>query len=146
MEIFDERFARRMARRYRKRGLDPTARLLFESLRGKGHSVLEFGGGVAEIEIELLRAGAEQATNVELSHAYETEAKRLLVEAGLEQRVEWRYGDIVANPELAGPADLVVMHRVVCCYPNMPGLVGAAADKTRRSLALSFPRDTWWMR
>ncbi len=135
-----------MARRYRRRGLDPTARLLFAAVRGKGRTVLELGGGVGEIEIELLRAGAERATNVELSSAYEPEGRRLLREAGLEQRVEWRYGDIVANPDLAEPADVVVMHRVVCCYPDMPALVGAAAQKTRNALALSFPRDTWWMR
>ncbi len=135
-----------MARRYRRRGLDPTARLLFDALRGKGATVLEIGGGVGEIEIELLRAGADRATNVELSSAYEAEGKQLLSEAGLEQRVEWRYGDLVAEPELADAADVVVMHRVVCCYPEMPALVGAAAEKTRRALALSFPRDTWWMR
>jgi SAM-dependent methyltransferase len=135
-----------MARRYRKRGLDPTARVLFEAVRGKGETVLELGGGVGEIEIELLRAGAERGTNVELSGAYEAEGKRLLAELGLEDRVEWRYGDIVEQPELAGHADIVVMHRVVCCYPNMPALVNAAASKAQRTLALSFPRDTWWMR
>src|SRR5437867_1073157 len=26
------------------------------------------------------------------------------------------------------------------------GLVGAASDRARRLLALSFPRDTWWIR
>ena len=135
-----------MARRYRKRGLDPTARRLFESLRTKGETVLELGGGVGEIGIELLHAGADHATNVELSPAYEPEGKRLLHEAGLEGRMEWRYGDVVEEPELADPADVVVLHRVVCCYPDMPALVGAAAEKARHALALSFPRDTWWLR
>ena len=135
-----------MAQRYRRRGLDPTARLLFESVRGKGSTVLEIGGGVGEIEIELLRAGAERATNVELTPVYDNEADKLLREAGLEGRAERRYGDIVNEPTLAEPADVVVMHRVVCCYPDMPALMDAAADRARRALALSFPRDTWWMR
>jgi magnesium-protoporphyrin O-methyltransferase len=135
-----------MARRYRRRGLDSTAKLLFDAVRGKGRTVLEVGGGVGEIEIELLRAGAERATNVELSPAYEQESEQLLREAGLEGRMTRRYGDIARDPELADDADVVVMHRVVCCYPDMPALVGAAAEKTRRTLALSFPRDTWWMR
>jgi magnesium-protoporphyrin O-methyltransferase len=60
--------------------------------------------------------------------------------------VEWRYGDVATERELAPPADVVVLNRVVCCYPDMPALVGAAAEKTRRALALSFPRDTWFMR
>ena len=39
-----------------------------------------------------------------------------------------------------------MLNRVVCCYADMPALVGAAAEKARRSLALSFPRDTLLMR
>ena len=135
-----------MAKRYRRRGLDPTARRLFEATRGKGATVLEIGGGVGELEIELLRAGATHATNVELTPVYDNEAEQLLQEAGLEGRAERRYGDIVRKPDLAESADVVVMHRVVCCYPDMPALVGAAAEKARSALALSFPRDTWWMR
>jgi hypothetical protein len=38
------------------------------------------------------------------------------------------------------------MHRVVCCYPDPEALVGHAASHARRLLALSFPRDTWWIR
>ena len=47
---------------------------------------------------------------------------------------------------MTGPADVVVMHRVVCCYPDPEALVGAAAGHARRVLALTFPRSTWWMR
>ncbi|MGH3093057.1 MAG: SAM-dependent methyltransferase, partial [Gaiellaceae bacterium] len=38
-------------------------------------------------------------------------------------------------------ADAVVMHRVVCCYPDVDALVGAAGERARRHLVLSFPRD-----
>jgi hypothetical protein len=37
------------------------------------------------------------------------------------------------------PADLVVLHRVVCCYPDYERLLGAAADHTRRALVFSYP-------
>jgi 16S rRNA G966 N2-methylase RsmD len=66
-----------MARRYRKRGLDRSARRMVEFLaqRGlEGASVLEVGGGVGEIEIELLKRGAARAVNLELSSAYDAEA------------------------------------------------------------------------
>ena len=108
--------------------------------------MLEIGGGVGEIEIELLRSGAERATNVELSAAYEEQGRTLVEEAGLEDRIEWRYGDIAADRELAPPADVVVLNRVVCCYPDVQALVGAAAEKTHRALALSFPRNIWLIR
>jgi hypothetical protein len=38
------------------------------------------------------------------------------------------------------------MNRVICCYPDMPKLAAAAAERTRRSLVLSFPNSHWWTR
>jgi magnesium-protoporphyrin O-methyltransferase len=32
------------------------------------------------------------------------------------------------------------MHRVVCCYPDYDALVGAASERARRYLVMSFPR------
>ena len=42
-------------------------------------------------------------------------------------------------PSVGGPADLVVLHRVVCCYPDYERLLGAAADHARRALVFSYP-------
>lgn len=111
-----------------------------------GRTVLETGGGIGEIQLELLRAGAERTVNLELSPNYERIARELLREAGFEDRVERRLVDIAEQPAEVAPADAVVMHRVVCCYPDMPKLVGAAADQARRFLVLSYPREAWWMR
>jgi len=112
----------------------------------RGETVLEIGGGIGEIELELLRAGAERATNVELSGAYEPQGNALLGEQGLGGRIDWRYGDVAVDRDLAAAADVVVLNRVVCCYPDMPALVDAVAEKTQRALALSFPRDTMLVR
>ncbi|HUK93732.1 MAG TPA: methyltransferase domain-containing protein [Gaiellaceae bacterium] len=147
--IFGERVARRDARRYRHKGLDATAQRLVDEVAGldiQNAEVLEIGGGVGAIELELLKRGAERATNVELSHGYDAEGEKLLAEAGLGGRVVRRYGDFVEDEALVDPADVVVMHRVVCCYPDPDALVGAAAGHARRVLAFSFPRRTWWLR
>ena len=147
--MFGERQARRDARRYRRKGLDATARAMVEELTARGvdgASVLAVGGGVGAIEIELLRAGARGASVVELSEAYDAEAQALLAESGVAGRVERRHGDFVEAERTIDPADVVVMHRVVCCYPDVDALVEPAAAKARRALALTFPRDTWWMR
>jgi hypothetical protein len=64
--FFTPRFARRVAARYRKKGLDETARRMVEflELRGiEGATVLEIGGG-GEIQIELLKRGATRAVNL----------------------------------------------------------------------------------
>jgi magnesium-protoporphyrin O-methyltransferase len=101
--------------------------------------VLEIGGGVGEIQIELLRAGAARAANLELSPAYEDEAAELLRESGLQGRVERRIQDIAVEPSAVAPADFVVLNRVVCCYPDYERLLGAAAEHARRALVFSYP-------
>lgn len=148
-EFFTERVARRDARRYRKKGLDARARRVVDFLGSRGveeRRVLEVGGGTGAIQLELLKAGAARTVNVELSPAYEAEAGTLLAEAGLVGRVERILGDFVERAPDLEPADAVVMHKVVCCYPDYRGLVGAAADRARRHLVLTFPRDSWWVR
>ena len=147
--FFGARVARRDAKRYRRRGLDGTAQRLVDELDARGvdgASVLEPGGGVGAIDLELLKRGAGRATVVELSHGYDEEAGALAREGGAEERLERRHGDFVEEASLVGDADVVVMHRVVCCYPDPERLVGAAGQRARRLLALSFPRDTWWLR
>jgi magnesium-protoporphyrin O-methyltransferase len=141
--------ARRDARRYRKRGLDDTAQRLVDELAARGVAkavVLEVGGGVGAVDLELLKRGAERATVAEISHGYDEEARALAREAGFGERIERRHGDFVEHEAELAPADLVVMHRVVCCYPDPERLVGAAAGHARRLLALSFPHDAWWLR
>jgi magnesium-protoporphyrin O-methyltransferase len=140
--FFGARFARRTASRYRKRGLDKTGRRMVAFLEQRGiagASVLEIGGGVGEIQIELLRRGAAHAVNLELSPAYDDEAAVLLDEAGLAGRTTRRLHDIAADPGAVEPADVVVLNRVVCCYPDYERLLTAAADHARQALVFSYP-------
>ena len=140
--FFGPRFARHVAKRYRKRGLDKTASrmLAFLDERGiAGASVLEVGGGIGEIQIELLKRGAAHAVNLELSAGYDDEASKLLRENGLEDKVERRLHDIAADPGAVEPADVVVLHRVVCCYPDYERLLHAAAVHAGRLLVFSYP-------
>ena len=140
--LFNQRFARRLANRYSKRGLDTTARTMVEFLRElgiEGASILEIGGGVGEIQVELLQAGAARAQNLELSPAYEHEAHKLAGKAGIQGLLHWRIHDLAQDPGAVDPADLVVLHRVVCCYPDYERLLGAAADHARRALVFSYP-------
>jgi magnesium-protoporphyrin O-methyltransferase len=141
--FFGERFAGRVAKRYRKRGLDRTSQRIVDFLAERGitgATVLEIGGGVGEIQIELLKRGARRTVNLELSGAYEREARALLTEAGLAGRAERRLHDIAVAPDEVEPVDAVVLHRVVCCYPDYERLLGAAAGRAGRLLVFSYPR------
>src|SRR5438094_6060032 len=71
--IFSEKSARSEAKRYRRKGLDRTSRRIADLLgeRGvEGRTLLEVGGGIGAIQIELLKAGLTRATNVELTPTY----------------------------------------------------------------------------
>ena len=138
--LFNRRSARRDLARYRRTGLTQTERDLV-TLCGKldGQSVLEVGGGIGALQVELLDAGASRATNVELSGAYEDAATELLAHRNVERLV----GDFV-DLEVESH-DVVLLHRVVCCYPDVDALVGAAAAHTRRRLAVTLPQQRWWI-
>ncbi len=140
-ELFGEKTAQRDARAYRRRGLHPPARWIVDAVVDQGVSdanVLEVGGGVGAIQLELLKAGARRTSNVEFSHGYETAAAELADEAGLRERIDREIGDFAEDGRF-GDAEVVVMHRVVCCYPDYERLVGEAAKHTRRVLVFSFP-------
>jgi 2-polyprenyl-3-methyl-5-hydroxy-6-metoxy-1,4-benzoquinol methylase len=142
-KFFGPRIARHMAKRYQKRGPDKTARRMvaFLDRHGiEGASVLEIGGGIGEIQIELLKLGAARAVNLELSPSYEEEAAKLLGQAGLEGWVERRLHDIAAEEDGVARADVVVLNRVVCCYPDYKRLLRAAADHAQRVVVFSYPR------
>jgi 2-polyprenyl-3-methyl-5-hydroxy-6-metoxy-1,4-benzoquinol methylase len=141
-DVFGERYARTLARRYRRRGLDRSARRMVDFLEQQGlagASVLEVGGGVGGFQLELLRRGAVRATNLELVRGYDEQAAELAAEAGVVERVERRIVDIATDPDAVEPADVVVLHGVVCCYPDYERLLRAAADHARRLLVFSHP-------
>ena len=148
-QIFSERGARAQARDYRRKGLDATSRRIVDLLKERGVeglTVLEIGGGIGAIQIELLKAGATRAVSVELTPTYEASAAELLRETGLEGRVERRVMDFVDAGAEVNAADIVVMNRVVCCYPDLPRLEGAAAEHALGTLVMSFPKERWWTR
>ena len=108
-----------------------------------GATVLEIGGGVGDIQIELLRRGASRSTNLELVDTYDAEAAALAGRAGVSDRMTRRQLDIAADPEAVEVHDIVVMHRVVCCYPDYEKLLATAADHARKLLVFSHPPRNW---
>ena len=147
--IFGAKAADRDARRYRRKGLAGSARWLVQALEGvgvRGRSVLEIGGGIGGLQIELLEAGADRATNVEIIDTYERVAEALIAEHDLSNRVERRIADFGAAAGETPPADLVILHRVICCYPDAAGLMDAACTHARERVAITIPRESAWIR
>lgn len=141
-DTFGSRFAERIVRRYRRRGLNRTQRRVVEFLAAhgiQGATVLEIGGGIGEMQVELLQRGVSHVTNLEISPNYEPAAAALLEAAGVRERVSRRLVDIAAAPDEVTAGDVVILHRVVCCYPDYEALLGAAGSHARRLLVFTFP-------
>jgi len=151
--IFDKRSARRQLATYLRRGPDKTTRILVGAIEDAlgpsglaGASVLDIGGGIGAIQFELLAAGAGTATGVDASPAYVDAATEESRRRGYEGRITHRAANFVDVAPEVQPADVVTLERVICCYHDMPRLVGASAARAQRLYGLVFPRDTWWIR
>jgi SAM-dependent methyltransferase len=146
---FDERVAARDLAAYRRDGLPPDQRRLLGSLIADGvgeRTVLDVGGGIGAIHHELLRAGADSVTDVDGSAAYLEAARAEAGRQGHLDRIRYVHGNVVDIADTIEPADIVILARVLCCYPDMVGLVRASARRSRRSYGVIYPRSTWWMR
>jgi len=55
-------------------------------------------------------------------------------------------GDFSSIAESIEPADVVTMHRVICCYPDYESLLRQALSRCRERFAFSYPRDRWHIR
>lgn len=150
LDIFSDRAARREARRYLKNGLggaDANRLVAWAEEEGlEGASVLEVGGGVGQLQAELVRRGAARGTVVELLEHYAPFADEVARGAGIDDRTSFVVADLTADPDSVDQADVVVLRRVVCCSPHGPRLLAAAAGKARRTVLMSYPRDTRTMR
>ena len=147
-DVFGAKQAQAKARRFREHGLDREGReivgLLADVATG-GMTVLEVGGGIGALQIELVRAGAGHATSVELSTSYERAAASLIADAGLVDRIDRRVANFVTDADTIAVADAVILQRVVCCYPDDIAIVRAAARHSARTLVLTFPVERWWI-
>jgi predicted TPR repeat methyltransferase len=148
--VFDERAAEDDLRRYRKDGLAwATGVLIDELARGidlADATVIDIGAGIGAVHLELLQRGAARATDIDGSSAYVAVARGEAERLGVGDRVEHVIGDAAVVAADVEPADLVALDRVICCFGDLPALLGAAAGLATRRLGLVYPRDRWWAR
>ncbi|RPJ25460.1 MAG: methyltransferase domain-containing protein [Chloroflexi bacterium] len=146
---FSEAEARSELRNYRRRGPAAQTKLILQAIRSlnlRDAELLDVGGGIGVIHHELLEDIVDHATHVDASSAYLQEAKAEAARRGHDRHVRFIHADFTdVAPDLP-KADIVTLDRVVCCYPDFRGLLKAAADHSRRALALTYPRETWYLR
>jgi magnesium-protoporphyrin O-methyltransferase len=134
---------------YRKGRLAKTTPMLINALLSQGVealSLLDIGGGLGIVQIELLRSGATAATSVEASSAYLQVAREEAARASMEHRITYVHGDFVSLAASIPEADIVTLDRVICCYDDVKALVSLSALKARRLYGVVYPRSNWWVR
>ena len=147
--MFTERVARNDLARFRKKGLDDLERRMVTSATSiglDGARVLEIGGGIGKLQVELLERGAAVGEVAELVGVYEPFAQELARERGLADRTSFVVADVLEHPDAIEAGDVVLLNRVVCCSESGVELTSTAARLTRRVLVLSYPRAVSWVR
>lgn len=105
-----------------------------------GQSILEIGCGVGSFHLTMLDSGATHAIGVDLSEPMLAEARILANEMGHEGDTVYRSGDFSVVESEIEQADVTVLDKVVCCYPDAERLIRLSIGKTRRTYALTYPR------
>ena len=145
---FSEKEAKSELRNYRRKGPAKQTRFILEAIRSlplKNAVLLDIGGGIGVIHHELLEDVASTATHVDASSAYLREAREEAARRGHDKRVTFIHADFTDVETDLPKADVVTLDRVVCCYPDFHRLLGAAARHSQRALALTYPREVWYL-
>jgi magnesium-protoporphyrin O-methyltransferase len=146
---FDDRRVRQELAAYRTAGPRATTQGLLRELLAVGPppaTLLDIGSGIGALSFGLLRAGVQSAVCVDISQSALNASLEEARHQGVADRVELHAGDFVELAPTLRSAELVTLDRVVCCYPAYGPLLAEAASHSRRLLALSYPRDRWWVR
>lgn len=146
---FNPKKADRDLRRYQRQGPDATTRMLLTELRHwplQGLRLLDVGGGIGVIAVELNSAGLASVTLADASAGYLEAARRHLASRGASRAAQFFLGDFAATADTLPDADIVTLDRVVCCYPEVEGLLRGAATRARRMVAFTYPLDVWYVR
>ncbi|MDH5407381.1 MAG: class I SAM-dependent methyltransferase [Gammaproteobacteria bacterium] len=143
------RFARSYRKRFSKKGFEPSQKNLLagiEQAAYKQATILEIGSGVGHLHMHLLEQGAASATGIDLAEDMIKEAHEWARDRGLADRVNYIQGDFIEHLADIEAADITLLDKVVCCYPDANTLVHRSVEKTKRVYALSYPRYRWFIR
>ena len=134
---------------YRRKGPGPTTRRLRDGLMSAGlreGTVLDVGGGLGILSLELLDAGFRRAVIVDASSAYLAAASQEAARRGRSAFTEFTHGDFLIVAGKLPPSTVVTLDRVVCCYPSYEPLLDQALQLAKTGFAMSYPRDRWFVR
>lgn len=102
-------------------------------------TVLEVGCGPGDLIRELVRAGASRATGMDLAEKTLEQARQKAEEESLSERITFRVGN--GAKDTLEAHDIVVLDKVICCYPDWPGMVDNTSGAARTIYGFVIPRS-----
>ncbi len=146
---FDQKYALKQLKKYRKKGPKKTAIKLIEVIQKEaapGATLLDIGGGVGDIQHALLKMGISKTYNAEASTGHLEACKSEAERQGHADKISHHQGNFVDLVEEIPSTDIVTLDRVICCFDEMEKLVDLSSKKARHLYGLVYPRETWWVK
>jgi SAM-dependent methyltransferase len=105
--------------------------------RLEGRTVLDLGCGTGDLALAALARGATRATGVDLGAGAIEEARALARERLVEDRSTFQVGDAAKVP--LDRHDVVMLNRVLCCYPEVDALLDNSLSAASHVYAFTAP-------
>jgi magnesium-protoporphyrin O-methyltransferase len=137
---FDEWASGNAKRARRKETTAGITRALLDGLgpsRLRGRTVLDLGCGTGDLALATLARGATHATGIDLGSGAVEEARALARERQVGDRSTFHVGD--AAQVRLDRYDVVLLNRVVCCYPEVNALLDNSLSAARHIYAFTAP-------
>ena len=141
--LFDIKNAKKDLKRYLKKGPRKPTKLLIEALKSENLtnlSLLDIGGGVGIIPLELLPKGLKKVIDVDASEGYISIAQSEVTKRQQQDSITYKLGDFVAIQEHIEKHDIVTLDKVICCYPNVDALLQTSLSKATLYYGLVYPQ------
>jgi predicted RNA methylase len=127
------------AKRARRKGISAgiTKDLLDALGSVNDRTVLDLGCGTGDLALGALARGATRATGFDLGPGAIEEARALAGERGVDDRASFTVGD--AAKARLDPHDVVLLNRVLCCYPDVDALLDNSLSAATAVYAFTAP-------
>jgi len=143
---FDIKNAKKDLKRYLKRGPRKPTKLLteaFKKLNLNNLSLLDIGGGVGPIPLELIPQGLTKVTDVDASEGYINVAKAEAKKRSYLNIINYLSDDFIDVYKQVDTHDIVTLDKVICCYPFAEDLLKTSLSKAKTYYALVYPQANW---
>lgn len=142
--LFDEKSAQKDLKRYLRKGARKPTKLLTDALKKvnlNGLSLLDIGGGIGPIPLELIPNGISKVTDVDASAGYIKIAKREADKRNYSHLINYSFGDFVTESYTIESHDIVTLDKVICCYPNVNELLNSSLSKATIYYGIVYPQS-----